>query len=174
MSKHYATERAYLASLNPPLAKENARGRFSREAKAALITARYNVITFGEGADSQGNSSPAAANAAAGPSQALGDIRTWARANGYDIGVRGRIPSDVLKAYNGEVQEVKPDPWLAKPAPHQPRLRQLDCLYGLTEEGYRVGFSTCRRCMSHLSRCACKQGPMPPSIVVKVLDQTTV
>jgi hypothetical protein len=174
MSKHYVTERAYLASLNPPLAKENARGRFSREAKAALVTARDNGITFGEGADSQGNSSPAVAKAAAGHSQSLSDIRAWAKSNGYDVGIRGRIPSDVLKAYNGEVQEVKPDPWLAKPASHQPRLRQLDCLYGLTEEGYRVGFSLCRRCTSHLSRCACKQGPMPPSIVVKVLDQTTV
>jgi hypothetical protein len=176
MSVNYSTERAYLASLTPPLAKASGRGRFSKDAKAALENARKNGVTFDtdKGNDSLGNHLPAAAKAAAGTSQSLSDIRTWAKANGYDIGVRGRIPSDVLNAYNGDPVKSDPDPWLAKPAPHQPRLRQLDCLYGLTEEGYRVGFSTCRRCMCHLSRCSCKQGPMPPSIVVKMLDQTTV
>ena len=168
MSKNYATERAYLASLNPPLAIENARGRFSREAKAALAEARENGITFGEpGEKSSTKSSERSSN--------VNDIRLWAKQNGLEVGVRGRIPLDIIRAYEGKAPApAAVDQWLAKPPPPQPRLRQVDCMYGLTEEGYRVGFSTCRRCMAHLSRCACKQGPMPPSIVVKVLDQATV
>jgi DNA polymerase III subunit epsilon len=35
---------------------------------------------------------------AIGPNPA--DVRTWARANGFEVGVRGRLPKEVLDAYN--------------------------------------------------------------------------
>jgi hypothetical protein len=38
--------------------------------------------------------------ASAGRSTGAADIRAWARAHGRDIADRGRIPSDVIAAYN--------------------------------------------------------------------------
>jgi len=173
MSKHYGSERAYLASLTPPLAKENSRGRFSREAKAALVEARSNGVTFGSEDDSQGNSLAPAASAAGGhsPSQ----VREWARKNGYDVPSRGRISADVMAAYTGNplTPKVRAGQFAEQPPP-QIKLRKAITLYGLTEEGYRVGYSHCRRCVQSMVYCDCKDGPKPPSIVVKTLDPIPV
>jgi len=32
-------------------------------------------------------------------SSSRGDVRDWARRNGYDVGDRGRVPSDIMAAY---------------------------------------------------------------------------
>ena len=170
MSKHYGSERAYLASLTPPLAKENSRGRFSREAKAALVEARSNGVTFGSEDDSQGNSLAPAASAAGGhsPSQ----VREWARQNGYEVPSRGRIPADIVAAYTGNPLTPKVRVGqLANPVPVQRKLRKAITLYGLTEEGYKVGYSMCRGCMQSTVYCDCKDGVKPPKIVVRTLDQ---
>jgi hypothetical protein len=42
----------------------------------------------------RGNKRPAA-----GPSKSLGAVREWARANGYEVSERGRVPKSVLEAY---------------------------------------------------------------------------
>lgn len=176
MSKNktvYPSARAYLASLTPPLAKLNGRGRFSKDAIVALKEAKDKGITFGD--ESLGNLKPAAArrrSAAAGSSQDSAKIRRWAKKNGYMISKQGRLPIDVVRAYNGMDPKPKRDDFLAKPVPKNPRLRQLECLYGLTDDGYRVGFSTCRRCALHINRCTCS-APLPPSIVVEIIDFPT-
>jgi len=170
MSKNYKSERAYLASLTPPLAKENSRGRFSREAQAALVEARANGVTFGSEDDSQGNSGPSVAKAAGGHSPSV--VREWARDNGYDVPSRGRISADVMAAYTGNPLTPKVRVGqLAEQPPPQVKLRKAITLYGLTEEGYRVGYSHCRRCVQSMVYCACKDGPKPPSIVVQTLDR---
>jgi hypothetical protein len=39
-------------------------------------------------------------------------IRTWARQNGYpDLGERGRIPEDIVDAYNKAVEDGSYDKW---------------------------------------------------------------
>jgi hypothetical protein len=35
-----------------------------------------------------------------GPAESTSQIRQWARANGYEIGDRGRIPTEILAAYS--------------------------------------------------------------------------
>ena len=170
MSNHFSTEREYLASLTPPLAKENSRGRFSREAKAALVDARATGVTFGSEDDSLGNQLPLAANAAGGHSPSV--VRAWARENGYEVPTRGRIPSDIIAAYTGNPLTPKARTGqFAQPVPVQVKLRKAITLYGLTEEGYRVGYSHCRRCMQSMVYCSCKDGPKPPKIIVRTLDQ---
>ena len=168
---HFNTEREYLSSLTPPLAKANGRGRFSKEAQAALVDARQNGVTFGtdKDGDSLGNPLPPEAAASGGHSSA--DVRAWALENGYEVPARGRISEDIIAAYNGNPLTPS-DEWLAKPVPVQTKVRNLTTMYGETQEGYKVGFSLCRRCTSHIMYCTCKAGPLPPSIVVKVLDQT--
>ena len=168
--KHYNTEREYLSSLTPPLAKAAGRGRFSKQALEALVKARENGVTFGSSKDdSLGNSLPPEAEASGGTSSA--DIRAWAIDNGYEVPARGRISEEIIAAYNGNPLTPS-DEWLAKPVPVQTKVRNLTTMYGETVEGYKVGFSLCRRCTSHIMYCTCKAGPLPPSIVVKVLDQT--
>lgn len=173
MSNHYSTEREYLASLTPPLAKDNSRGRFSKEAKQALVEARSNGVTFGSEDDSAGNSVPPATSAAGGHSPSV--IREWARENGYQVPSRGRIPADIIAAYSGNPLTPKARTGqYAQPVPVQVKLRKAVTLYGLTEEGYKVGYSACRRCMQSTVYCACKAGVKPPTIVVKTLDQLPV
>jgi hypothetical protein len=128
MAKSFPSERAYLASLSPPLAKAGSRGRFSKEAHAALAKARDEGVTFDGEADAEGNASPPVTQ------------------------VAGGAPS-------------RSESFLARPAVKQPRRRQEKVLYGYTSEGYKVGFSTCRRCTLHMQLCACPQGIQPPSIV---------
>ena len=171
MSNHFSTEREYLASLTPPLAKENSRGRFSREAKAALVEARANGVTFGSEDDSLGDRLPPVAKAAGGPSPSA--IREWAKENGYQVPSRGRIPSDIIAAYTGNPLTPKSQPpgQLANPVPVQKRIRKAVTLYGLTKEGYRVGYSVCHRCTQSMVYCTCKDGVKPPSIIVQTLDQ---
>jgi len=180
MVKHFETQREYLASLNPPLAKAGARGKFSKVAHEALAEASAKGITFGpiavesksEDSDSLGKSkAPVAKVAGASPS----DIRAWALAQGMEVSVRGRISREVIDAYNGNPLTTKPEQngWTANPVPRQLKVRPPTTYYGLTEEGYRVGWSTCRGCKQSSIYCSCEGGPRPPSIVVQVLDLTS-
>ena len=176
MAKHYETEREYLVSLG--LAKPG-RGRFSTEAKAALQKAKESGVTFGKKADSgddaPGNPQPPAPKGAGGAPSEAAKIREWAKTQGIKVSARGRIPSDVIAAYNGDPKPTSSRDdirsGLAAPVPVQHRVRQVTAMYGRTEEGYKVGYSICRRCMAHITLCACSGGPLPPSIVVETIDQ---
>jgi len=42
----------------------------------------------------------AAAKASVGPERDTGEVRTWARENGYTVSDRGRISAEILQAYD--------------------------------------------------------------------------
>ena len=71
-------------------AEAEARAEVARLSKA-LDDAKTRLRTLG------GSSGPGAAKSRSG--QDLGAVRTWARANGHDVNDRGRVPADVLAAY---------------------------------------------------------------------------
>jgi len=77
-----------------------ARGEAARPAKAAparrrLASAATSTRRRG-GAARTGTRRPAAASRTA---SSTSDVRSWARANGYDVSDRGRISETVLSAY---------------------------------------------------------------------------
>jgi len=43
---------------------------------------------------------PAAAKPSDGPERDTGEVRTWARENGYTVSDRGRISAEILQAYD--------------------------------------------------------------------------
>ena len=171
---HFETQREYLVEKG--LAKAG-RGKFSKVAHEALAEATAKGITFGpvakpatsEDSDSLGKSEASVGSPAeASPSV----IRQWAIAQGMDVPKRGRLSADIIAAYTGNPLTPKPvqSGLLANPVPRQERLRLASTLYGLTEEGFKVGYNHCRRCKASMVYCDCRDGVLPPSIVVKVLD----
>jgi hypothetical protein len=171
-----ATKRDYLISLG--LAKPG-RGRFSKEATAALEAALASGVTFDEPVVAPAKEKAVTTEGADAPSQSprpiseATAIREWATKNGISVGVRGRIAADIIKAYQtGNVTSVKSESprVFAKPTP-QVRVRQEKTRYGLTTEGYTVGWSQCRKCAQHISFCRCGSGPKAPDMIVKSLDR---
>lgn len=170
-----ATQREYLVGLG--LAKPG-RGKFSKEAHAALAEAVANGVTFDEPAYKAPKVKEVATEGADAPSQPSrpisesAKIREWATSNGVKVGNRGRIPSDVINAFKqDDASSIAP---AAKPVykiEPQVRVRQVKCMYGEDDAGRVVGFGMCQRCTYHVSFCKCKAGPKPPSVVVKVLDR---
>lgn len=168
------TKREYLAGLNPPLAKPG-RGRFSKEAVEALATAEAAGVVFDEpvkpvkevATEGDEPSQPSK------PTSETAEVRAWAASNGIKVGERGRIPEAVTKAYAaGNPSLATPSKPVAYKVTPQVRVRQVKCMYGEDPQGRVIGFGMCQRCTYHVSLCACKSGPKPPSMVVKVLDRT--
>jgi hypothetical protein len=56
-----------------------------------------------------------------------------------------------------------------------PKVRDIgeSQLTGFTSEGWRVGFTSCRRCGLHANFCNCKDGLLAPSIV-ESLDERSL
>jgi len=80
-------EREYLVSLG--LAKPGVVGRFSKQAHKALNDAREQGITFDKPVVVVSQVDTDVSNA-----------RKWARENGINVGVRGRLRPEILTAYN--------------------------------------------------------------------------
>lgn len=167
-----ATKREYLAGLG--LAKPG-RGRFSKEAVAALEAAVASGVVFDEpvkpvkevATEGDEPSQPSK------PMSETAEVRAWATSNGIKIGERGRIPEAVTKAFKAgdpSLAGSKPNPVYVAVQP-QKRTRQIKVMYGEDDRGLVIGYSMCRRCAWHISLCKCKNGPVPPSMVVKVLDR---
>lgn len=53
-----------------------------------------------DAATPQRGTSTAKATKATGPKRELGPVRTWAAENGYNLNSRGRIPKEVIEAYD--------------------------------------------------------------------------
>jgi hypothetical protein len=167
-----ATKRDYLVGLG--LAKPG-RGRFSKEATEALAAAEAAGQIFDEpvkpvkevATEGDKPSQPSK------PTSESSLIRSWAADNGIKVGERGRIPSDVIKAYGKQdatgLAETPKVYTVTKPSV---RTRQTATMYGEDDRGTKIGFSMCRRCAKHISWCSCSTGPKPPSMVVNILDQT--
>jgi hypothetical protein len=83
-----ATQREYLAGLNPPLAKLG-RGKFSKEAHAALAEAIANGVTFDEPAYKIAKVKEVATEGAEAPSQLPRPVRAVERA--YQISPQKRV-----------------------------------------------------------------------------------
>lgn len=168
-----ATKREYLVGLG--LAKPG-RGRFSKEANEALAAAEASGVVFDEPVVAPKVVSTEGADAPSNPPKPTSEataIREWAAKNGIAVGNRGRIASDIVKAYQtGNATSVRSEPArvFARPAP-QVRVRQERARYGKTAEGYTVGWSLCRKCAYHISFCRCASGPVAPSMIVKALDR---
>jgi hypothetical protein len=168
------TKREYLAGLNPPLAKIG-RGRFSKAALEAIAAAEAagtvfdEPVTVSKEVAAEGDETPSQHPK---PTSESSLIRAWAADNGISVGQRGRIPVDVIAAYQAGDPGTLGKPVQKYVVQPQVRIRQLRSMYGLDDAGHTVGFAICRRCREHINYCACKSGPKPPSIVVKVIDRT--
>lgn len=134
-----ATQREYLVSLG--LAKPS-RGRFSKEAKAALAKAVEEGMTFTDTKEAPQASADASEHPRPRPSGEASPSPRKDSGGGVPLLIIGGSPT---------------------------KLRNISSLKGLTVEGYRVGFDTCRRCMGPLTHCSCKK-PKAPGIVVEILD----
>lgn len=75
------------------LSKKNATA--FEKAVAPYLDASRKVSTRGKSATRS-----RAASSSAGDSKRRADIREWARGNGYEIGDRGRIPAELVDAYD--------------------------------------------------------------------------
>ena len=162
------TKREYLVGLG--LAQEG-RGRFSREANAALESAIKDGMTFSDPTPVVAKSAAVSLGKSIRKAKSQGNVRAWARANGYEVGERGRFSAEILAAYNAGTPSTKAvESPVEFTLPVSRRVRQNKQLFGLTPEGHRVGFSSCRRCAEFMAFCNCREGLMPPSIVTMGLD----
>jgi hypothetical protein len=168
-----ATKREFLVEKG--LAKPG-RGRFSTEAKAALATAEAEGVVFDEPvkaekpAKVETDEEPAPSRPSL-PSDAQ-KVREWARAQGIEVGERGRIPAGVTAAYNGAPLRLKTKGVVASIPAAQVRVRDFSKMRGITEEGWTIEFSTCSKCAEPICYCACKAGPKWPFGVVALIDGT--
>lgn len=167
-----ATKREYL--IGKGLAKPG-RGRFSKEANEALAAAVAAGVVFDEPVKAskevaaEGDDTPSQHPK---PASESATIRAWAAENGIEVGQRGRIPADVVSAFNSNDPTTLAKPQTTYVVQPQVRVRQLKAMYGEDEQGHVIGFAICRRCTYHINFCTCRSGPKPPSMVVKVLDRT--
>lgn len=125
------TQREYLVGLG--LASPG-RGRFSKDAHAALNKALSEGMKFTDG------SAPAPTVVDAG------DAKTPEPETPREYGVP-----------------------LLRVGGHDHKVRDIRSLTGVTADGHRIGFDTCRRCLGHLTLCSCKS-PRGPVGVVSILD----
>lgn len=106
--------------------------------------------------------------------------REWLRKQGFTVGERGKLSPEMLTAlkdYPGDtptpkvfsVEVVEPEPTYV--TFDSPQIRPARTLYGITREGYKVGFTTCRECTKHMAFCACPNGVVAPKIVIHSKDE---
>ena len=119
------------------------RGRLSREANALVDQARQAGTTFESDAVKVSTPRKAPEDLTEDPTPAEPEV----------------IPEHL---FDGVHYARRPDPGYH---------REPTGYKGLTEEGFVVGWETCRRCSSHSTHCPCPEGPKPPSVVVKVTHE---
>lgn len=113
-------------------------------------------------------------------SEFYGTPRDWLRSQGFPVGDRGRLSEAMKKAVESanlifvepiEVEAPEVDnSWRLNENFNDPIIRESRTLYGFSKEGYKIGFSMCFDCTSHMSRCKCKLGVMAPSTVVSTKE----
>lgn len=188
------TAREFLSTVivdGKPLAIFPARGRFSTAANEALDKAhadgfvflgepghpdtvvkakREKRVTTGTPAVGQTAPAPAASShpAAAPASFVAKDVRSWAQANGVEVGKRGRIHPNVIAAYvkaNGKATGPK----AAAPKPAVLPVRRETVGYAV-EKGTLIAYTSCGStagkssvgCNKAVSHCKCPTGPVAP------------
>jgi hypothetical protein len=108
-----------------------------------------------------------------------GSPRDWLRSKGYNVGERGRLSVDssgltFVESSEDAVVFVPEAPnldWRKNPHFDDPMIRESRTLFGFSREGYKIGFSMCFACTSHMSRCKCKGGVMAPPTIVSTKEK---
>jgi hypothetical protein len=176
------TPREFLASLNPPKAVAGARGRFSKDAQEALATARGDGFLFigDAGHPKTEVKAPRAPKAPAAPKTVVTGapttaptggtvdakaVRAWAKANGVEVGERGRIKPEVITRYlagggktNASASTVKVTMGGSKPKPEAVKVRDEKTGYSVIG-GILIRQDACGNCNARIPYCGCKKGP---------------
>ncbi len=113
--------------------------------------------------------------------------REWLVEQGLAKATRGRLSLAAHAALSKAIAEgvqfsddavvadsVNPDvkPWTRAVVKDWPVIRKsVGQLYGKTEEGWTVGFITCRKCSLHYKYCSCKPFGLPA--IVATIDEKT-
>lgn len=174
------TKRDYLVSLG--LAKADARGRFSKEAQAALDKAVSEGMVFAD------TPSIRRETVVTQPYDAR-KVRRWAEKNGISLGQRGRVPADIVARFYAEnpdepvTDEVIP-PTMAQVAEADSQARAADEVFpaepvrdetvafvraARPEDAPEyisepvVGFTECAKCKHLVAFCGCEGGPVAPA-----------
>lgn len=167
------TKREYAASLG--LAKLGVRGKLSRDAHAAIDKARDNGVTFSDDAPKAvvKVDRPKVAIRVVGDSKPKPElptydnraVRDWAKKAGLNVGARGRIHPDIVKAYfdtnpderHSETVDNRPVAETISVA--KPVVRSQTTAY-VVASGPKawnapkvIGFSTCASCHNSVNRC---------------------
>jgi len=196
------TPRAFLVSLNPPLAEQfgkdgvtPARGRFSNAATAALAAARADGFLFLGDEGNENNPAPevkapraaATPKAPAAPKPAPApaapqvvlptvnpkEVRAWAKANGHEVGDRGRLNQTVVSAFLASGgKPVGPRAARVATPLDMPKVRKetTGFVYAPRPQGAPkhvseplVRVATCGSCNRGVAFCNEPQGPSAPA-----------
>lgn len=171
------TPREWLASQadseGNPLAKAGTRGRFGKDAVAALEHAKAQGWTFTEPVKAAPSAPaaprvtaprPAAAPAAApAPVETLPqvdpkEVRAWAKQNGHEVAQRGRLHKTVVQAFlKAGGKPVGQGAKRVTPL-DMPKVRRETTGFVMIGNT-RIRQDMCGACKASVSRCACKVGP---------------
>ncbi|AXG66288.1 DNA bridging protein [Streptomyces phage Annadreamy] len=178
-----ATEREYLMSLG--LAKEG-RGRYSKDARAALDKAKADGMTFdltaAEKAKLERQNKPkrerkvvSSAPKEVRPSQDTYDakaVRAWGEQTGaIEKGRRGKLPTALINAYLASNKTQKAVTVRRIPTAKRSVVREESVGYTYAKRGPKdpvfiseplVAVSTCGGCSRGVAYCGCKSGPTAP------------
>lgn len=190
------TPRDFLASLTPPLAIPNSPGRFGKAGVEALAKARQDGFLFiGDPGHPDTEAPKVKAPKAEKPAvvKAEGDVapkpttvvvpkqatpavdpkevRAWAKANGHEVGDRGRIHGNVVTAFLAAGgKAVGPKAPEAK-APKPVKVRSQQIAWGRIPRRKSdpkfftepiLGIKQCGACRKGVSYCPCEGGPRLP------------
>lgn len=167
------TKREWLVTQG--LAKAGVVGRFSNEAKAALEKAVADGVKFAEDEPkapaTPRESKPKAEKIVINQPYDAGKVRKWALAQGLQVGERGRVRPEIVKAYldaNGAGGEAVVAPKPAPPVALRPET--VAWVKSARPEGAPsyvseplVQISNCGKCGRGISFCPCNGGPYAPS-----------
>lgn len=99
--------------------------------------------------------------------------REYLRSLGYNVGERGRFTEamkNAIESYDGTFDEpsssATPKVGINFQKLGENAVRLGRTLKGYTNEGYEVGFVTCRACAMHMIYCNCPGGILAPTVVV--------
>ena len=97
--------------------------------------------------------------------------REYLRSLGFTVGERGRFSKEMLEALvNRQNAAVAESVNHAREVMGLPRIQEAPVrpaqeLYGLTKDGYKVGFIMCSACAEHMMWCQCEGGVVAPDNV---------
>lgn len=95
--------------------------------------------------------------------------REYLRSLGFTVGERGRFSKEMLEALanrnSAQAQEDMDAVTDYLNLPRREPQRAAQELYGLTKDGYKVGFIMCSGCAEHMMWCQCEGGVVAPDNV---------